>query len=265
MCYYYGQKVSRDEYIRLKDVERQWLREQSPYPVINGFNYPKCTVLKATDDRRDFELADMEWGFIPNYIRTREDVKKMRSGYKDAKGFRPPLTMLNARSDEMLKPGKVFRDAVLKRRCLVLATGFYEWQHVYPINKKTGEPLKTANKYPYSITVKDKPYFYMAGIWQPWTDKETGEYVETFAIVTTEANSLMAQVHNSKLRMPTILDDERAYQWLFGDLSEDQILELGVNQCPTEEMGAFTIPPNFRELEEPGTAFVYEGLAPLVL
>jgi putative SOS response-associated peptidase YedK len=44
----------------------------------------------------------------------------------------------------------------------------------------------------------------MAGIWQPWTDKATGEYVETFSIVTTKANKLMEQVHNSKTRMPTI-------------------------------------------------------------
>jgi len=67
--------------------------------------------------------------------------------------------------------------------------------------KKTVLLLKTAIKYPYHIGVKDREYFYMAGIWQAWTDTETGECVETFAIVTTAANRLMEQVHNSKKRM----------------------------------------------------------------
>ena len=69
-------------------------------------------------------------------------------------------------------------------------------------------PLKTANKYPYYISLKDRGYFYMAGIWQPWNDKTTGEHVETFAIITSKANKLMEQVHNSKKRMPTILNHD---------------------------------------------------------
>lgn len=65
-------------------------------------------------------------------------------------------------------------------------------------NKKTGLPLKTAVKFSYNIGVKDQEYFYLAGVWNGWTDADTGEYVESFAIVTTEANNIMAQTHNSK-------------------------------------------------------------------
>ena len=89
----------------------------------------------------------------------------------------------------------------MSRGCLVLSNGFYEWRHVFPIGKKYGKPLKTAVKYPYHIGLKDKEYFYIAGIWQPWKDVETGEYVETFSVVTTAANKIMEQIHNSKKRV----------------------------------------------------------------
>src|SRR5262245_45789375 len=228
MCYYNGQKVARAEYIRLKHLEKLVSR----YDFLNrelqiGFDYAMNAILKPIPGQEDFDIVQMEWGFIRSYLKTRGDVDKMRHGYKDATGkFRPPITTLNAVSEEMLAPGKIYRDAALNRRCLVLSSGFFEWRHVYPLNKRTGQPLKTANKYPYYITLKDREYFFMAGIWQPWTDKATGEHVESFAIVTTAANKLMEQIHNSKKRMPTILNEDLAYEWMFGDLEEERIAEI---------------------------------------
>ncbi len=64
------------------------------------------------------------------------------------------------------------------------------------------------------------------GIWTPWRDKNTGGYVESFAIVTTKAKKLMEQVHNSKKRMPTILNEDLAYEWMFGKLDEKRITEI---------------------------------------
>jgi putative SOS response-associated peptidase YedK len=270
MCYYNGQKVSRAEYIRLKELEKL----VASYDFLGrelqiGFDYALNAVLKPLSNdngQHDFEIVQMEWGFIPPYLKTREDVFKMRNGYKDANGkFKPPITTLNAVSEEMLSPGKIYREAALKRRCLVLSTGFFEWRHVFPLNKRTGQPLKTANKYPYYITLKDQPYFFMAAIWQPWTDKVTGEYVESFAIVTTAANSLMQQIHNSKKRMPTILDEDLAYEWMFGDLDENRISEIGRFQYPAGKMQACTIAKNFRETLEPTKEFAYEDLPALEL
>jgi putative SOS response-associated peptidase YedK len=153
----------------------------------------------------------------------------------------------------------------LSRRCLVLSTGFFEWRHVFPASKKTGKPVKTAVKYPYHITVKDREYFYMAGIWQPWTDQSTGEYVESFAIITTAANALMEQVHNSKKRMPTILNEDLAYEWLLGDLPEERITEIARHQYPATEMEACSIAKDFREAPEPTRPFAYEDLPALAL
>ena len=267
MCYYNGQKVTREEFIRLKQLEKAI----DNYDFINrdlqvGFDYNMNAVLKKIPEKEDFDIVQMEWGFIPGYVKTREDVFKMRNGYKDSTGkYRPGIITLNAVCEELLLPGKIYREAALKRRCLVLSTGFYEWRHIYPLNKRTGQPLKTPNKYPYYISLKGREYFYMAGIWQGWTDRATGEYVETFALVTTVANKLMQQVHNSKRRMPTILNDDLAYEWLFGNLSEERILEIAATQYPAEQMQACTIAKDFREALEPTKEFEHEDVPALEL
>ncbi len=207
MCYYNRAKITRAEAIFLQELKIQL---DFPLDILlrSGFDYDNWPVLKPVAEDCKLKLTMMEWGFIPFYLQNRDAVKKFREGYKDEKGkFHPPITTLNAMGEEMLLPGKMYREAALKRRCLVISSGFYEWRHIYPIGKK-GLPLKTAVKYPYHIKVKDVEYFFMAGTWQPWTDKENGETIETFALVTTKANGLMEQIHNSKKRMPVILTEE---------------------------------------------------------
>ena len=103
----------------------------------------------------------------------------------------------------------------------------------------------------------------MAGIWQPWTDKSTGEYVESFAIITTAANQLMEQVHNSKKRMPTILTEDLAYEWMFGAPDEKRITEIARSPFPADQMEAHTIAKDFREALDPTKEFVYEDLPDL--
>jgi putative SOS response-associated peptidase YedK len=267
MCYYNGQLVTRAEYIRLKQIEKllssyDFLKT----PLQIGFDYGKNAILKRIEGAEDFDIVPMEWGFIPQYLKTREEVDKMRHGYKDASGrFHPPITTLNAKREELLLPGKIFRDAALKRRCLTLSSGFYEWRHVYPRNKKTGELLKTAIKYPHRIHLPGREYFFMASIWQPWTDRQTGEYVESFAIVTAAANKLMEQVHNSKKRMPCILPEDLAYEWLFGDLSEQRIREIATYQYPYKEMKAYPVRKDFQTYLDPTEPYIYEDLPELAL
>lgn len=254
MCYYNTQTIKNIQYIILEEFEKP----VSGYECFNnglqiGFDYGKNAVLKRTGN--DFDIVEMEWGFIPHYLKTREEVNKMRNGYKDNAGkWKPAMITLNAVGEELLTPGKIFRDAALKRRCLVLSTGFFEWRHVHEISKKTGRPLKTAKKYPYHVSLKDREYFFMAGVWQPWIDKVTGEYVESFAIVTTKANELMEYVHNSKKRMPLILDDKLAFEWIFGDLSEDRICEIAGTQYPSEKMQACEVEKDFKDSFIAGSA-----------
>jgi putative SOS response-associated peptidase YedK len=263
MCYYNGQKVTREEYIRLKHLEKL----VANYDFLNsdllvGFDYNVKAVLKPMEDQEDFDIVKMEWGFIPPFWKTREDVFKWRKGFMENGQFKQMLT-LNAVCEELLEPRKIYKEAALKRRCLIISTGFYEWRHIHRINKRTGQPNKTAEKYPYFISLKEKNYFYMAGIWQPWVDKETQEYVESCAIVTTKANRLMEQVHNSKKRMPTILNEDLAWEWMFGKLDEKCILEIAATQYPSEEMQAWSIKKDFLNTLCPADPFVYPELPPL--
>ncbi|QIH34516.1 SOS response-associated peptidase family protein [Sphingobacterium sp. DR205] len=265
MCYYNGQRVSRDEFIRLMDLEKAVMNyDFLDQEIHEGFNYGNIAVLKPTADKCNFDIVQMEWGFIPFYVKNREDVKKMRFGYKDGKGkWHPAYTTLNAKGEELLLKDentgreKMFRKAALERRCLILSSEFYEWRHIFRLNKRTGEPLKTADKFPYHIGLKNKEYFFIAAIWQNWTDQDTGETVDTVALVTTEANPLMRQIHNSKNRMPTMLPDELAWEWMMEDLSEERITELATYQISASEMEAYTIEKDFKTTGTPTKAFVY--------
>lgn len=272
MCYYNGQKVTHEEYIRLKHLEK--LVKQ--YPFLNrdievGFNFGPTAVLKRVPGKEDAELVEMEWGFIPDpmswpFIETGEQLNRIRHGYTDERGrFQQPLNFLNAVSEELLQKNKVYRRAALERRCLILSTGFYEWRHVFGKNKRTGEPLKTATKYPYRIGVHNREYFWLAGIWNPWTDENTGEHIESCAIITTQANLVMEQIHNSKKRMPTMLPDELAWEWLFGDLDEKRISEIARFQIPWEELSYYTLKKDFLNSIDPLASFEYKELPPLDL
>ena len=272
MCYYNAQKVTHSEFLRLKSIEKN-LKEHDFFNrlVIVGFDFGKTIVLKPIEGKEDFELVQMEWGFLPDplkwpFIETREDAFKIRRGYTDARGkFAQPLNFLNAVSEELLISNKVYRDAALKRRCIIPSSGFYDWRHVFPLNKRTGQPLKTAVKYPYRVMVKDKELFWMAGIWNQWTDADTGETVDTCSIVTTEANLVMSQIHNSKKRMPTMLTDDLAWEWMFGKLDEKRISEIAKWQIPWQELKYYTLAKDFLNSGDPLGEFVYPELPPLDL
>ena len=270
MCYYNGQKVEHAEFIRLKGLEKL----VANYDFLNrsledGFAYGNTAVLKPQAGKEDFDLIQMEWGFLPDTwygrpINTRALANEFRRGYTNPSGvFVPGITTLNAMGEELLLPHKIYRQSALERRCLVLSTNFYEWQHVFPKNKRTGQPLKSAIKIPYYITLKDKPYFYMAGIYKPWTDVETGETIETVTIDTTAApeGHIMAKIHNIKKRMATILNEDLAYEWIFDkNMKEKRITEIATTVYPSEEFAVHTIAKDFKTAMDPTEPFVYEDI-----
>ena len=247
MCYYNGQRVTRVEFIRLKHLEKTLVKYDFLSDDLNiGFEYGKNAVMRPIPGEEDFDIVQMEWGFIPHYINNREDLETFRKGGINPKTgkFDTPIITLNAIGEELFQK-VTYKRAAMERRCLIPSSGFYEWRHIFPKNKKTGLPVKTAIKYPYYITIPEQPYFFMAGIWTPWTDKNTGEYVESFSIVTTKANKLMEQIHNSKKRMPTILNEDLAYEWMFGKLDEKRIIEIATTQYPSNKMSACSISKDF--------------------
>jgi putative SOS response-associated peptidase YedK len=121
--------------------------------------------------------------------------------------------MINARAETVAeKPS--FRTAYRQRRCLVLADGFYEWQHA-------GD-----SKIPYYISLASGEPFAFAGLWEHWQAKDSAETLQTTALITTAANAFMDTIHN---RMPIILQPATADRWLAGD---NDVLDDVAANCP---------------------------------
>ena len=256
MCFHIGIDISRASHIKLKKKEKKLkdVQIKLDQPYASGFEYPMWPVLKPIEGGSDFVPVMMHWEFIPSYIRSAEDLLHFRKGGLNPKTGRKdfPHNTLNAIGEEVLnKP--TYKDAAAKRRCLVLASGFYEWRHFTPPGGKD-------TAYPYYVSLNDQEYFYMAGIYNPWVDQQTGEIVDSFAILTTAANPLMEKIHNKKKRMPVILPEDQAEQWIRDDLPVKTIAQLASYQIPSENMLAHTIRKDFRLLEEPREGFVYEEL-----
>ena len=151
-----------------------------------SFNYPYTPVIIHTDPA---QIQLFHWGLIPSWSNNR-DVQKFT---------------LNAKI-ETLKEKPSFKYSI-NNRCLILATGFMEWQWLDPKGKQ---------KQKYLISTPDHEPFAMAGLWNSWLDKPTGEIVDTYTMVTTEANELMSRIHNTKKRMPVILNRANEQEWLNG-------------------------------------------------
>jgi putative SOS response-associated peptidase YedK len=144
---------------------------QSTQPVVR---------LNADTGKRKFAL--MRWGLIPYW------AKDPKIGY----------STINARAEEVTeKP--LYREAVKKRRCLIPADAFYEWQK---LSEKT--------KRPYAFGLQSGDPYAFAGLWERWKPKE-GEPLETFTILTTDPNELTERVHD---RMPVILEPRDYVRWM---------------------------------------------------
>jgi putative SOS response-associated peptidase YedK len=161
---------------------------------INAFSLPQCPIICA-ENPANIQL--FTWGLIPSWCRDMEYAREIR------------LKTFNAKS-ETLSEKKSFRHLVKDRKCLVLTNGFYEWQ------------ARGKDKQPYFISVKDTEGIALAGLHDSWTNKETGEMFNTFTIITTEANPMMAKIHNTKKRMPVILSEQDELAWIDPALSPDQ-------------------------------------------
>lgn len=147
-------------------------------------NYNLCptqTLAVVTSDEGNRRLRPMRWGFIPSWYKTPSDG---------------PL-LINARS-ETIAEKPAFRDACRQRRCLIAASGFYEWKR-----EKGETPL------PWYVTRSDGAPLVFGGIWQDWGQGEDQQ--STCAIVTCSANDEMAPIHD---RLPVVLEQGSWAKWL---------------------------------------------------
>ena len=181
---------------------------------INGFAYPKCAIITNSD-----EVQVYQWGLIPFWVKNEEEANELRK-----------LT-LNARADTIFKKPS-FRESIIRKRCIIPSTGYFEWRH------------EGDKKIPYYIYVKETPVFSIAGVHDSWVDKETGEIINTFSMITTDANSLTSYIHNTLHRMPVILSKPNEAIWL-SDVKDHQAISDMLTPYPANEMDAYIIQNDF--------------------
>ena len=163
-------------------------------------------ILSETVER---QLSLLRWGLVPSWS------KDLSIGTR----------MINARS-ETIATKPAFRAAFKRRRCLVLADGYYEWQ-------KVGR-----QKQPYYFHMRDDRPFALAGLWELWRNEDAhsdAAPLETCTIITTESNEVARRIHD---RMPVILDPEHYELWLDPDFDRREALESILVPCPSDEMVA---------------------------
>jgi putative SOS response-associated peptidase YedK len=149
----------------------------------------------------------MHWGLVPSWAKDRWAGSRM----------------INARA-ETIAQKPAYRAAFRRRRCLVLADGFYEWQRL------------DGKKRPYFIHLRSDRPFAFAGLWEHWQGPE--EELQSCALVTTEANDLMRPIHD---RMPVILPEADYARWLDPSLDEPESLLPLLRSYPSEAMAAYRV------------------------
>lgn len=214
MCFYYAiVKKNPKALIKSGVVNAKQLSMFDDHFLINGFEHPTMPVITDTNPQ---EINFFRWGFIPKTVTTEAEAANFLNSYNT----------LNANSNKIFE-SKIYSEPVLKQRCLVLCSGFFEWRKV------------KGKKVPYYISLKDDSVFAFAGVWSKWTD-EAGRQNFTYSILTIDANELMAQVHNSKKRMPLILTPENAKRWIDPNLCKKEVEEL-FTPIPSDSLKAYTI------------------------
>jgi putative SOS response-associated peptidase YedK len=153
-------------------------------------------------------LDVMRWGLVPYW----------------AKDLKVAFANINAKA-EGIESKPAFRDAFQRRRCLVAVDNFYEW-------------AKTAGgKQPYAIALADRDIMALAGLWENWRSS-AGEWVRSFAIVTTTPNELCAELHN---RMPVVLGRETWPVWLGEEPADPRQLKALLAPYPSERMTCWPV------------------------
>ena len=163
------------------------------------------------------EIQILKWGLIPGWVKSAEKADEIRT-----KTF-------NARSESLgSKPS--FSNSFRSMRCLIPVKGFFEWQHA------------GNEKIPWYIYGSGNEILTLAGLYSEWRNEENDEKVRTFTIITTDANEMLAEIHNSKKRMPVIFGRNDEKRWIDLNTSSD-ILSGMLKPCPTDILKAHTVGP----------------------
>lgn len=181
--------------------------EQSYKPNYNVA--PGTQILAVVNDGTVNRLGYLKWGLIPAW------ATDPKIGYK----------MINARAESITtKPS--FKSAFKRHRCLIIADSFYEWTHDDP-----------KNKHPFRFKMNNDDLFAMAGLWESWKSPD-GQVIHSATIITTEANEIMAPIHN---RMPVILTKEDEQRWIDPSIQDSEQLSFLLKPYDADKMDTYEV------------------------
>ena len=220
--------------LKRKDLEALLARlgVKDPAEYISRYNIAPSTMIpavRATSESGQREAVALQWGLVPRWS------KDAKSGAK----------LANARADGVAtKPA--FRDAFKQRRCVVPASGFYEWQTIGRL------------KQPWFFQMKDESPFVFAGLWERWRS-EDGVELQTCALITTSPNEVVSSFHD---RMPVILRDAAIDRWLDPATKDASPLEPLLAPVPGELMKATPVSANVNSVRNEGPELI-EPVTPI--
>jgi len=214
MCFSVNVNIVKEELEDRYGVTFPGKYRYEPSYYYHAFGLPELPAICSSDPQK---IRFLKWGLIPSWTKSDEDADTIR--YKT----------FNARSETIAsKPS--FSSSFKSKRCIIPVKGFFEWQHV------------GSEKIPWYIWHADDMIFSIAGLYSEWTQNSTGEVISTFSIITTDPNEMMAEIHNSKKRMPAILNRTDEKKWI--DLTVSSTDALGMlKSCPEEMLKAHTVSP----------------------
>jgi putative SOS response-associated peptidase YedK len=226
MCYHSSKAYSIDEIEAYFNAQvQEEIRENwNPYYHENGFDHQLSPVVTAPGS-----IGYFSWGLIPWYTKELKQAEMIRN------------QTLNCISEEMYeKPS--FRDSANDaKRCLIPMTGFYEWKW---------QDSKGKEKTPHYVFVKEQKIFSVAGIYSTWKDKSNNSITHSYSVLTTSANQLMEEIHNSKKRMPVIIPREYESDWLNQSLTKEDVIAL-CKPFDTTKMDAYPISKRITSKKDP--------------
>jgi len=186
----------------------------------DGYDHPQLVVLQNESGK---SVERMRWGLMPDWNRSEAELEDLAN------------SNLNARAETIFEKAS-FKDAILRYRCIIPVEGFFEYRD----HGKAG-------KQPFFIYPKELDGFNFGGIYSVRRSQETNEIIKSFAIVTTEANEMMAKIHNTRMRMPLIISDDNIDAWLNKQATKEDLQKLMV-PYPSELMRAHEVSKDLAKL-----------------
>jgi putative SOS response-associated peptidase YedK len=214
MCFTVNVNLIREELEKRYGADLIDSDKYRPSYYYHAYSLPELPVICSGYPGK---IKLLKWGLIPSWTRSIDDANEIR------------IKTFNARSESIdTKPS--FSSCFKSKRCIIPVSGFFEWHHA------------GKEKLPWYIFRADSDIMSLAGLYDEWIESNTGEQYSTFTIITTDANILMSEIHNSKRRMPALLDKVTESLWLDVSLETEDVKKL-LKPASEDILKAHTISP----------------------